>query len=96
MTSTKLRTDVQRLGSRLGLQALAFTTIAASTLLGYTLHAALEQTRLDRVLADGVSSTALALNAFFTMDGTIAMILVPGLIVAGLALGGMYVHGRRS
>jgi hypothetical protein len=96
MTSTKLRTDVQRLGSRLGLKALAVTTMAACTLAGYTLHWALAQTRFDRAFADGVSSTAYALDALFTVDGTIAMILVPALIVGGLALGGMYVHGKRA
>lgn len=96
MTSTQILTDLQRLGSRLGLQALALTTMATCTLAGYMLHGVIERTRFDRALADGISGTTLTLDAFFRMDGTIAMILVPALIVGGLALGGMYVWGRRA
>jgi hypothetical protein len=96
MTIDKLSHDLQQLGSRLGLQALAFATMAACTLAGYKLYGVIEQTRFDRMLADGVSTTARALDAFFTMDSTFAMILVPALIVSGLALGGMYVSGRRG
>lgn len=96
MTHATLRRDLQRLASRLGRQTLAVAVMAASTFAGYMLHAAVERTRFDRVVADGVSTAAQAVRAFFTMDETIAMILVPALIVGLLALGGMYVWGRQN
>jgi hypothetical protein len=96
MTIDKLRQDLQRLGSRVGAQALTFAAMAASTVVGYKLHEVMEQTRFDRVVADGLSATASVVSAFFRMDSTIAMLLVPALIVGGLALGGMYVWGRQN
>jgi hypothetical protein len=70
--------------------------MAACTFAGYMLHQVMEQTRFDRVFADGVSTTAYSVRALFAMDDTIAMILVPALIVGGLALGGMYVWGKQD
>ena len=37
-----------------------------------------------------------ALASVFSLSGTGAMILVPGLIVSGMTLGGMYLWGRRA
>ncbi len=96
MTIDKLRHDLQRLGSRLALQALTLATMASSTLAGYLLHGLVEQTRLERWFGESVLTTAFAVKVFFRMDPRIAMTLVPVLIVSGLALSAMYVWSRRT
>ncbi len=96
MTIEKLRQDLQLICSRLGRQTLTIAAMAICTLGGYKLHEVMEQTRFDRVFAEGVSTTAYALKAFFRMDSTFAMLLVPPLIVGCLALGGMYVWGKQG
>ncbi len=96
ITPDTLHHDLQRLGLRLGLQALAIATMAASTLAGYLLYTLVEQTRFERWFADGVSTTAVVVKALLSMDPTLAMLLVPVLVVSGLALSGMYVWGRQD
>ncbi len=96
MATDKHRHDLPQLGSRLGRLALVFATMAACTYAGYKLYGVLEQTRVDRVVADGVSAMTRAVGGFFRMDSTFAMILVPVLIVGGLALGGLYFWNRKG
>ncbi len=96
MTIDRFRQDLLQLGSRLGLQALAFAAMAACVLAGYKLYNVAEQTLFDRAVADGVSATTVAVGAFFSMDRVYAMLLVPALIVGGLALGGLYFWNRKG
>ncbi|MDP6876294.1 MAG: hypothetical protein QF521_22460, partial [Alphaproteobacteria bacterium] len=45
---------------------------------------------------NGALSTMASLGNALNLSGTAAMVLVPGLIVSGLTLGGMYLWGRRA
>lgn len=90
------RGDLRRLGARLALQAFAIANMAVGALGGYLLYGLVEKTRIERWFAGGASDAALAIKTFTRMDPVLATILVPALVVAGLALGGVYVWGRQT
>lgn len=95
MSASKTIADLKETGTRLALHGAVLLAVAACTLIGHQIFTLTQDTSLHGGV-NGALSTMSALASVFSLSGTGAMILVPGLIVSGMTLGGMYLWGRRA
>ena len=95
MSITKTLSNAKRNAIQFAILGLILVTIAACTLIGYQAFYLVQDANLTRIVIDASSAIGSALS-IFRMDATIAAMLIPGLIVSGLSIGGVYVIGRRA
>jgi hypothetical protein len=95
MFSSKTIADLKETGTRLALHGAVLLAVAACTLIGHQIFTLTQDSSLHGGV-NGALSTLGAMTSMFNMSGTAAMFLVPGLIVSGMTLGGMYLWGRRA
>ena len=69
-------------------------SIAACTGAATWLFGLFQGTRYHAMLADGAADISFVINMLPRIDPVIGTILLPGLIVGGLALGGLYFSNR--
>ncbi len=95
MSITKILSQTKLSAARLGTLGLIVVTIAACTLIGYQAFDLLQGANLTRTFSEVTSAVGSALS-IFRMNGMVAAALIPGLIVAGLSIVGIYVWNRRA
>jgi hypothetical protein len=95
MSASKTIADLKETGTRLALHGAVLLGVAACTLIGHQIFTLTQDTSLHGGV-NGVLSGMGSLAAALDLNGTAAMVLVPGLIVSGMTLGGMYLWGRRA
>ncbi len=95
MFSSKTIADLKGTGTRLALHGAVLLGVAACTLIGHQLFTLTQDTSLHGGV-NGALSVMGSIASALSLSGTGAMILVPGLMVSGLTLGGMYLWGRRA
>lgn len=95
MSITKILNNAKQSAIQFGTLGLILVTIAACTLIGYQAFDLLQDVNITRTFSEVTSAIGAALS-IFRINGAVAAALIPGLIVAGLSLGGIYVLGRRA
>jgi len=83
-------------GRRIGLQLAAMLAMLFCTLLGYKVHEVATRTDVDSWIGALVTAISSSVSAFFRMDPILSMLLVPALMVGGLALGGLYLWNSQG
>ena len=95
MSITKILSQTKLSAARLGTLGLIVVTIAACTLIGQQAFGLVQDANLTRVFMDVTSAIGSAAS-MIRMNGMVAAALIPGLIVAGLSIVGIYVWNRRA
>ena len=95
MSITKILNDAKQSAIQFGTLGLILVTIAACTLIGYQAFDLLQGVNLTRTFSEVTSAIGSALS-IFRMNDMVAAALIPGLIVSGLSLAGIYVWNRRA
>ena len=95
MSITIILSQTKQSAIQFGTLGLILVTIAACTLIGYQAFDLLQHANLTGVIHDVTSAIGSTLSMFRT-NGAVAAALIPGLIVSGLSIAGIYFVGRRA
>ena len=93
--TTKILKDAKLSAIQFGTLGLILVTIAACTLIGHQAFYLVQDANLTRIFLEVTSAIGSALS-MFRLNGMVAAALIPGLIVSGLSIGGIYVWNRRA
>ena len=95
MSITKILSNAKQGAIQFAILGLILVTIAACTLIGYQAFDMVQHANLTRIVYDVTSAIGSAAS-MIRMNGMVAAALIPGLIVSGLSIAGIYVWNRRA
>lgn len=95
MSIAKILNNAKQSAIQFGTLGLILVTIAICTLIGQQAFGLVQDANLTRIFMDVTSAIGSVLS-MFRLNGAVAAALIPGLIVSGMSLGGIYFWNRRA
>lgn len=96
MTRTKTRQDLGQVAIRLAAQAIGLTIIAACTATGYLIYDLTSESGGNLGMGGIFAGLGDAVGELLGPDPRVALVILPGLIVGGLSLAGIYFWNKRG